>query len=265
MKPPQYQLVAGDGADMALVGTGEADLVLTSPPYFSEATEALLRRPRSLQDDVERVRQEVADYAVSLRPVFIEIARVLRPGGALVLQTKDLRYSGVLVELASLHRDLAEDAGLVLVTRVLWQKVNRRNAQSEAFRRHRAIGSFRADDLEEFLVCAHPGGIATRRTPIDLPDDELAACEVPVWRYPALGRARAHPFQSPPGLIRRFVALYSAPGDLVVDPFAGHGTTLRAAVELGRRAVGYELNQRYAAAAEGYIAGALPAARGGQP
>jgi site-specific DNA-methyltransferase (adenine-specific) len=200
----------------------------------------------------------VTAYALTLRPVYVEIARVLRPGGALVLQTKDLRFGDFLVPLASVHRDLVEDTGLGLVTRVLWQKFRSRRAPSEAFRRRQAVGNFRTDDLDEFLVFAHPEGIATRRARVDLPDDELAACAAPVWRYPPLGRNRGHPFQSPPGLVRRFVALYSAPGDLIVDPFTGHGTTLRAAVELGRRAVGYELSQHYAAAADRYVAGALP-------
>ena len=41
----------------------------------------------------------------------------------------------------------------------------------------------------------------------------------------------------------RFIELYSILGDLVVDPFAGHGTTLVEARKLGRRALGYDLEQ----------------------
>jgi DNA modification methylase len=46
------------------------------------------------------------------------------------------------------------------------------------------------------------------------------------------------------------IALYSKPGDLVVDPFAGGGTTLKVAVEMDRRAIGYEIVDQYAKTAD---------------
>ena len=66
-------------------------------------------------------------------------------------------------------------------------------------------------------------------------------------RYlPACAR---HPGKMLPELARRIVAEYSAPGDLVVDPLAGIGTTLAEAALMGRRAVGVELDPRWAALA----------------
>jgi hypothetical protein len=47
----------------------------------------------------------------------------------------------------------------------------------------------------------------------------------------------------PAALCERLIAQFSVPGDVVLDPFAGYGTTLRAARALGRRAVGIELNE----------------------
>jgi hypothetical protein len=47
----------------------------------------------------------------------------------------------------------------------------------------------------------------------------------------------------PLGLMREIVDDYSAPGEVVCDPFGGHATTLRAAIELGRRAVGCEVDE----------------------
>jgi site-specific DNA-methyltransferase (adenine-specific) len=59
----------------------------------------------------------------------------------------------------------------------------------------------------------------------------------------------AHPTGKPEQLIREFVRLFSQPDDLVLDPFMGSGTTLRAAKDLGRRAIGIEIEERYCAIA----------------
>ena len=54
-----------------------------------------------------------------------------------------------------------------------------------------------------------------------------------------------HPTQKPLPLVSKWVGLFSDPGDLVFDPFMGSGTTLRAAKNMGRRAIGIELEERY--------------------
>lgn len=56
-----------------------------------------------------------------------------------------------------------------------------------------------------------------------------------------------HPTQKPEGLIERLVLASSDEGDLVVDPFSGSGTTLRVCQQLGRRAIGIEINPSYVA------------------
>lgn len=54
-----------------------------------------------------------------------------------------------------------------------------------------------------------------------------------------------HPFEKPKSLIDRFIMIYTKPGDLVVDPFMGSGTTILSAITLGRRAIGFESNKEY--------------------
>lgn len=65
-----------------------------------------------------------------------------------------------------------------------------------------------------------------------------------VWNIPP-ARHNDHPATFPEELARRCVRLSTWPGEVVVDPFMGSGTTLVAAAALGRRAVGIELSERY--------------------
>ena len=54
-----------------------------------------------------------------------------------------------------------------------------------------------------------------------------------------------HPTAKPLPLVSQWVRWFTEPGDVVLDPFAGSGTTLRAAVNEGRRAIGVEIDERY--------------------
>jgi site-specific DNA-methyltransferase (adenine-specific) len=57
-----------------------------------------------------------------------------------------------------------------------------------------------------------------------------------------------HPTQKPLGLVREWIHLFSDPGETILDPFMGNGTTLRAAKDMGRKAIGIELDERWAEA-----------------
>lgn len=54
-----------------------------------------------------------------------------------------------------------------------------------------------------------------------------------------------HPTPKPPELIQHFLRLHAKPNDLVLDPFMGHGVTLRVAKNMGIRAIGIEINEAY--------------------
>lgn len=57
--------------------------------------------------------------------------------------------------------------------------------------------------------------------------------------------SRDHPTQKPLDLMRWCLLSYAKPGDCILDPFLGAGTTLRAAKDLGLRAIGIEVDRRY--------------------
>ena len=65
-----------------------------------------------------------------------------------------------------------------------------------------------------------------------------------IWRSPASShKENGHPAEKPLDLVARLIR--ETPGELILDPFMGSGTTLRAAKDLGRYAIGIEIEERY--------------------
>jgi site-specific DNA-methyltransferase (adenine-specific)/modification methylase len=73
--------------------------------------------------------------------------------------------------------------------------------------------------------------------------------EGPICMAPERTRVPKHPTQKPVKLLKHLVGIASSPDDLVLDPFMGVGSTGIAALELGRRFIGMELDPDYFAAA----------------
>jgi site-specific DNA-methyltransferase (adenine-specific) len=70
-------------------------------------------------------------------------------------------------------------------------------------------------------------------------------------------RVAGVPTQLPEELVERIIGVSSNPGDTILDPFAGSGTTLAVAARMGRSGIGCELNPEYAKIAEARIARAV--------
>ena len=78
-----------------------------------------------------------------------------------------------------------------------------------------------------------------------------------VWQFPAESARRVgHPAPFPVELPRRCIELYTYSGEVVLDPFMGSGTTAIAALQTGRRFVGYEVSEEYRALAYRRLSGA---------
>lgn len=78
-----------------------------------------------------------------------------------------------------------------------------------------------------------------------------------VWEFPPARGAAGHHAAMPVGLAARCIEIASSPGDLILDPYSGTGTTGVAAVSISRRYIGFELGADHAEASRRRIANAL--------
>ena len=236
-----HRVLHGNGARMDLLGEGEADLVLTSPPYFSKETERKLKVPRAQQKDIHKIENELFAFATGLRPVFNEVHRVLKEGRALVVQSKDIRYGEFLIPLSDQHLSIANSCGFHLVCRFNWVPHQSHISRRPLFLSQKRVGQFRVDSGETFLILAKPSGL-TVRSSIEEIEANLNELSLPLWRMPFRRRNDDHPHVSPRPVIKNLITLLSSVEDLVVDPFAGYGTILSVAKNLNRSAIGWEID-----------------------
>lgn len=240
--PFTSQFVYGDSSKMDILRNNEVDLIVTSPPYFSKETERELCKPLAGQTKISQVRQDVKDFALSLTPNYKEMARVLKEGGFLALQTMDIYYGGIIIPLTSIHIKLAQNEGLNLISHFHWVKY-KRHSSAKRFLDNPRIGKCRNEMYEDITVFSK--GLPNKRNSLSLNKKEVIESINPHWSFVPVGKNKTHPHQTPKGLVKRLVGLYSSKRDLVVDPFAGSGTTLKVAKEMGRNSIGYEINKTY--------------------
>jgi len=251
------RIICGDNCDvMGQFPRGCVDLVVTSPPYDGLRT--------------------YGGHSWDFFGVAWQLKRVLKPGGVIVWvvadQTKDGSETGTSMEQALHFKRL----GLNLHDTMIYATdkpplTHNRYEQSWEYcfvlsngtpktfnpilRRTRTRGSlpgkFVHKATENTYSAAHKQARTGETTM--LPN---------LWYYTSgidENQTRGHPAPFPVALAKDFVQTWSNPGDIVLDPFSGSGTTPKAAKELGRNFVGIEVNPDYCAISERRLAqGVLP-------
>ena len=217
---PYYQddlvtLYQGDCRHLLpLLAAASIDLVITDPPYEAEAHTQQRRvgdgrgvkvSPVAFDQIDDATRQVVAD----------EAARLARRWVLIFCQ----------VEAVAAWRAVVEAAGLVYKRACVWDKPDGMPQ----------LSGDRPGQSYETFICAHQPG----RTHWN------GGGRRGVFRYGVDRQRLPHDTVKPLPLMRELIDLFSDPGDLVLDPFAGSGTTVLAARQLGRRAIGIELDQGY--------------------
>lgn len=199
------------------------DLVLTDPPYGlsgkHDEAEIVVERPGAPL----YLKRQYGDWDLEWNPAFLlsEAGRILKPGGSLV------------AFMAHEWIPLYEDSPLRTRKFGVWVKSNSPPRVRPGYQHSTEFWIWQTKDGKPFTW----NGGFTQSNAIITPNPHSTDGDL------------VHPNQKPLELMKGFVLRHSNPGDLIIDPYMGSGTTLVAAYHLGRRCIGIELDREYCDAA----------------
>jgi len=251
---PVDRIYHGDSRHMQEVPDNKVSLIVCSPPYN-------VRKPYANHDD----DMPVDEYRALLKAVWTECHRVLRPGGRLCINVAGVWRQPYLPLHALIWQQLTDELEFLMRGEIIWDKGASVGVST-------AWGSFASpsnptirDVHEQVLIAAkNAGRVAAeheivsvyskesfrlekaREEEADIGHQDFAEWTQSVWRIATESSSRVgHPAPFPVELPLRLMLLYTYPGDLVLDPFAGSGSTCVAARIADRHYIGYDTDADY--------------------
>jgi modification methylase len=244
------QVLVGDCvATLAALPAGSVDMIFADPPYNLRLKGELRRPNNSRVDGVENEWDKIgdfADYDRFTRDWLTAARHALKPDGTIwVIGT----YHNIF-RLGSALQDL----GFWVLNDVIWRKTNPMpNFRGRRFTNaHETLIWAARDEASRYTF--NYAALKSLNDELQMRSD---------WLIPVCGGAerlkrdgkKAHPTQKPEALLHRAVLAGTKPGEVVLDPFFGSGTTGAVAKLLGRRFIGIERDPDYAAIARQRIKG----------
>tara|TARA_R110000868_G_scaffold76499_2_gene219872 strand:+ start:15166 stop:16245 length:1080 start_codon:yes stop_codon:yes gene_type:complete len=257
VKTPVDQILSGECVEvMKTIPDASIDLVFADPPYNLQLGGDLHRPDNSKVDAVDNDWDQIGgfdDYDLFTWQWLEEARRVLKPNGAIWVigsYHNIFRVGGIL-----------QDAGFWVLNDIIWRKTN-------------PMPNFKGTRFTN----AHETLIWAAKTKEGRPTFNYAAMKAlndgvqmrSDWSLPICSGGerlkgddgkKAHPTQKPESLLHRVLLATTNPGDLVLDPFFGTGTTGAAAKRLGRHYIGIERDPDYLKVATERLAAIQPASR----
>ncbi len=251
---PIDTILVGDCiAHMNALPAGSVDLVFADPPYNLQLEQGLTRPDQSRVDGVDDAWDKFdsfAHYDVFTRAWLKAARRILKPDGAIWVIGS---YHNIFRVGAAL-----QDLDFWMLNDIIWRKAN----PMPNFR------GTRFTNAHETLIWAAKDRDA--RVTFNYEQLKLANDDVQMrsdWLFPICTGAerlkgdddeKLHPTQKPEALLYRVISATTKPGDVVLDPFFGTGTTGAVAKKLGRHFIGIEREDTYIAGALKRIAAVKP-------
>ena len=263
----KWKYLVGDALEvLSSIPTRSIQCIVTSPPYWGLRDYKI---PNSTWDDgwVGCLGNEPDpdQYAEHLIEIFNQARNTLKEDATIWLNIGDSYYNDELVGIPWLVAFLFRKNGYRIVKDIIWHKPNPppQNTTSRPVSAHEHIflisisknhfynpDGFRIPHSRAYIERAkYPMGYnknkdenfkTSMRSPN--PNGRLVR---DVWSFITAGDREIHPAVFPDELPKRCILLGSNEGDTILDPFAGSGTTIRAARNLKRNAIGIDISSTY--------------------
>jgi len=256
-----------DARNMAELSDNSVHLIVTSPPYFNIKDYSLDGYQKNKKTEKEKGQiGDISDYKKYINEmlkVWQECQRVLKPNGKLVINAPlmpmlkknfNTHYNRDIFDINSdIENSILNNTKLFLLDIYIWNRTN--PSKKLMFGSYPYPRNFYAQNTIEFITVYVKDGFPENNLPKDIKEKskltkkEWVEFTKQIWNIPipnkndmAFGE---HCAIMPEEIVRRCIRLFTYVGDVVMDPFAGSGTTLKVAKELKRNYVGYEISKSY--------------------
>ncbi len=256
----EFNIAHGDSLEiLKKIANSKFDLIITSPPYNVGKT--------------YEIKTSIENYLETQEEVINELVRVLSDKGSLCWQVGNYVNKGEIFPLDIYYYQIFKKHKLKLRNRIIWHFGHGLHASNRFSGRYETILWFtKSDDyifnLDSVRVPAkYPGkrhfkgpkkgqlsGNPKGKNPSDIWEIIANDWEKELWNIPNVKsnhpEKTEHPCQFPIELVERCVLALTNEGSFVLDPYAGVGSTVIAAIKNGRSALGIEKEKEYCSIAK---------------
>jgi len=230
------------------------DVVFADPPYNLQLEGDLHRPDQSKVDAVDDAWDQFdsfAAYDAFTRAWLLAVRRVLKPNGTI----------WVIGSYHNIFRvgAMMQDLGFWILNDVVWRKTNPMpNFRGRRFQNAHETLIWASRDQASKGYTFNYDAMKAANDDVQMRTDWLFPICTGGERLKTASGDKVHPTQKPEALLARVMMASSRPGDVILDPFFGTGTTGAVAKRLGRHFVGCEREQAYIDAATARIAAIEP-------
>ncbi|MBN9311284.1 site-specific DNA-methyltransferase, partial [Devosia sp.] len=242
---------------MNALPAGSVDLIFADPPYNLQLEQGLTRPDQSRVDGVDDAWDKFdsfAHYDIFTRAWLKAARRILKPDGAIWVIGS---YHNIFRVGAAL-----QDLDFWMLNDIIWRKANPMpNFRGTRFTNAHETLIWAARDKESRVTFNYEQ-LKLANDDVQMRSDWLFPICTGAERLKGEDDEKLHPTQKPEALLYRVISATTKPGDVVLDPFFGTGTTGAVAKKLGRHFIGIEREDTYIAGALKRIAAIRPLSAG---
>ncbi|MFX0114443.1 MAG: DNA-methyltransferase [Candidatus Hodarchaeota archaeon] len=253
----EHHIYFSNAAHMPEIASRSIQLAVTSPPYWS-----LKRYGRGEQIGFSQAYEA---YLCDLKAIIAEIARVISKWRFVCINVGTAVSDQGMKSIPADIINIAAEFDLLFRKEIIWKKPKGVQGLwqrgTTQFLKKRPFATFLNLNIlhETILIFQHcPGLLAPssqewyeylKEKGLLLPKNKLSEDFIKKWAWSVweldVSKVKGHPAPFPLELPQNLIRLYSFPGETVLDPFLGSGTTAKAAIIEGRNSIGYEINVQY--------------------